>query len=542
MTNLITFNNLKSFLDSVITKNRLTEDEIASINSIWQACDTQNEKEEPIDKGDGALNKTELANFLFKLHSSSKNLYNNIMRFFIKTRDLRELEYYSTEIEGKSINFDENGRIYSIDETIYKSNEKTGELINSHNTKTGEFVKFRKDGKIDFIEDHENNKIHYYNSNGEKTHSNNNYIDTHTDGKKLRAKTISDNILYLYENKYHKNHTEYLKNMFDNINKKNILKVIKENSRTDYSNNLFTKFEYLYKGDDKEKILKEKQKILLEQAENAGVYTKDFENNFKSLLTEKDFKTLASSMDRLCDRILMTLDKPEENVILENKKADIEANGKIDDNFSQGYTNDCWLLSAIYTAKRDDKLSKVLDEMINLKFEKDGKTVKEVIVTIQDKDYIISQEELKGAIECISGDLDVRAIEIAVNRYLLENNKKGIDSIKDVDEGFSLLFGTNYNIEKKKIDFLNSYESIKDQINSDKTLGVIGATIASGYYAYDDNGEKIAISPNHGYSIIKTDDDFIFIVNPWDTSTILRVEHEVAQKVFGGYAFISSKE
>jgi len=89
-------------------------------------------------------------------------------------------------------------------------------------------------------------------------------------------------------------------------------------------------------------------------------------------------------------------------------------NGKIDKPHYQGSMGDCWLLETINALSRTDKGQELIEDCIKVN-KKDGS----VEVTLgQDKlKYRISAEELTSSINLSQGDADVRAIEIAFEKY-----------------------------------------------------------------------------------------------------------------------------
>ena len=102
-------------------------------------------------------------------------------------------------------------------------------------------------------------------------------------------------------------------------------------------------------------------------------------------------------------------------------------NGKIDEDFKQGNTGDCWLLASIKAISSRPKGLRILNDSI--KVNNDGS----VTVTLKgvNKTYTISKEELESNIQLSRGDGDIRALEIAVNKYFEE--KRGLGDQLDIN-------------------------------------------------------------------------------------------------------------
>ena len=178
--------------------------------------------------------------------------------------------------------------------------------------------------------------------------------------------------------------------------------------------------------------------------------------------------------------------------------------------------------------------------MINVTYEADNSTVKEVSVTIKGNDYKISAEELNGAIEYSTGDLDVRALEIAVNRYCLEND------ISDINEGglgknaFEILFDGAV---------VQSFENVTDEnfdiLRRDNVVAVTRGvdaediTLKSGFTGRDSTGNSVNIVTSHAYSISKVDENNVYLINPWASEEIIQMSIEDFKQAFNGFDYVT---
>jgi len=165
-------------------------------------------------------------------------------------------------------------------------------------------------------------------------------------------------------------------------------------------------------------------------------------------------------------------------------------------------------------------------------------------VTVQlkgvDRKYTISKEELEGANELAQGDLDVRAIEIAVYNYYHEivDHTTFVKRIKKFDNGspispdnssahgsgmnnlctpYCILIGKKFCIDKKP-----TQETIE------KSKLSTYSTIVSSW----NNGELDGYIRHHVYAVIGADDNYVYLSDPYKTNETLKMEHAVFLNFF----------
>lgn len=208
-----------------------------------------------------------------------------------------------------------------------------------------------------------------------------------------------------------------------------------------------------------------------------------------------------------------------------------EPNGKIDKDFKQGETGDCWLLSAIAAKASTPEGLEELNNM--LKKDDNGN----ITVYIENQSYTITKEELEAHTELSSGDMDVRAIELAVDKH----TSKAIDDGGSTSEMFTLLsFGKEDANTKWRTMEENSNLALDIlKHNNTSTMGkqamVVGTdntSDLSNIKAFDENGNQVELYNGHGYAAIKADDKYVYLKNPHDTSKTLRMSHEDFKKAF----------
>ena len=392
----------------------------------------------------------------------------------------------------------------------------------------GTTTMYRDDGSIYSIENPRTKITEYYDVNNNVIVTfNDNYSENSND-----AKAVANNLRLLcsYVISADINQQKGLKDMMAIINPDNYSEIANESADYNLDSNIFTKFVTFYNGEDKNEILIEKFQMFLEQAKKKNVYTKDFEEKFERF--KNDSGKLAQVLQTLCNRI-------ERSNFVRNAST-MQPNGEIDAAFEQGYTGDCWLIASIVSIKNNPEMKSKLDDMINVTYEADNSTVKEVSVTIKGNDYKISAEELNGAIEYSTGDLDVRALEIAVNRYCLEND------ISDINEGglgknaFEILFDGAV---------VQSFENVTDEnfdiLRRDNVVAVTRGvdaediTLKSGFTGRDSTGNSVNIVTSHAYSISKVDENNVYLINPWASEEIIQMSIEDFKQAFNGFDYVT---
>ena len=249
---------------------------------------------------------------------------------------------------------------------------------------------------------------------------------------------------------------------------------------------------------------------LIEYGKNYSIYNDDILNDIKS--HPEDFEKLSIDIKRLTAR---------NDSIGARRANDTESNGMIDQNFKQGKTGDCWLLSGI--------ISIVNKNPDFFKFSKNPDGSITVTLAGVNKTYTISKEEIEKSKHLTSGEGDVRALEIAVDRYLKEvAYKEGIekdDDNTDIIGGYTKEFfkmvlgnGKHYNNPKlEKFDF--------NDPNKVFALGIEGE-INTPYKAFDEKNNLVELHINHAYSIKGEDEKFIYLINPHDSSKTIKISKE----------------
>lgn len=243
----------------------------------------------------------------------------------------------------------------------------------------------------------------------------------------------------------------------------------------------------------------------------------------KTGLNENDKKRLSADFKKIVNRSdTLTTKKPE------------RPNGKIDRNFKQGQTGDCWLLAGIKSLSMTPQGKAVLDKSITVD-EKGNATVN---LRGVGKTYTITARDLKGSNELSSGDADVRALEIAMDRYFREELPEGSADIDGNRVGKALeLLGdpgkttSGYRMRGSVmgVDPKDIMEYIKDNgmAGHAAIAGMTPDVDTRGMGATDTRtGEKVDIYTSHAYSIKEIKDGQVYLVNPHNTRNTIKMPYQ----------------
>ena len=216
-------------------------------------------------------------------------------------------------------------------------------------------------------------------------------------------------------------------------------------------------------------------------------------------------------------------------------------NCKIDNDFKQGKIGDCFFLASIAAIRRSPKGQKILDNIIT--DNQDGTyTVK---FKGADKEYKVGACELLSKNNWVSGDMDVRILEIAAQKhYALGIKYGGFDGA-----AMDLLLGT-CDMWKKLLSPVLSKpdpQKIKELLNNENIVMTAGINPVSKLWGLivkelphrAEYKEGIAIA--HVYTVLDIDDDNIYLSNPWDTSKTIAIPLDVFDEYWGDVQYTEIK-
>jgi len=232
----------------------------------------------------------------------------------------------------------------------------------------------------------------------------------------------------------------------------------------------------------------------------------------KSGLTAKDRKRLTADFKKIVNRS-------------DTLKTEVPArpNGKLDGTFKQGNTGDCWLLSGIQSLSMTPEGKAVLEKSVKV----DAQGNATVKLNGVGKTYKITARDLKCSNELSTGDTDIRALEIAMDRYFREELPDGMADIdgNTISKAFELLGDPN----KTQVAYNQNVQQVISYIQQTGMKGKASVTGMAGNVdprnidATNEKGEKVKVYNAHAYSVKGADSNYVYLINPHDTSSTIKI-------------------
>lgn len=340
---------------------------------------------------------------------------------------------------------------------------------------------------------------------------------------------------------------ENIKNAISQIRPDNVLQIL-DKYKTQTGENLFDTIITKYIKFSKEERINLISHILEAQALDAiynGVPNEDIVQNFKSELKYQMDKLGFANGEYLDVFSQKLMNRKEYMYIIYDENFEtIAANGKIDGNFSQGNTGDCWLLASIKAISKSPKGIKLLND--SLKLDNEGN----VFVTLKGvgKTYKITPQELKNNIDLSTGDADIRAIEIAMEKYFYE--QRGVNNYLSIDSGNRMYIAFDILTGKGGFDHFfseNSYgdrifnkdyyenpitDEVIDSFNNPNHIACVAAGGNKKDLVLDPDTNGAILTTDHAYAVIKADEKFVYLVNPHDSANEFKVPRDIFKNFF----------
>ena len=232
------------------------------------------------------------------------------------------------------------------------------------------------------------------------------------------------------------------------------------------------------------------------------------------------------------------------NPELKNEKLKTKENKTFSGQIKQGETGDCWLLAGLNSIITKPEMRKELEKLVKI----DPKTGDYLVeLKGEKKTYRITKTDLNEYTALSTGSEKVNAIEIAMDKFIRDENYNDEEGkIFSIDEDFGTvdditidgnfskylwrtLFGYNPNLFDIKID-----SSTEDFNNPERVYSMslkAGEFISISNLAKSEKQENYEIISRHAYSIIGSDDENIYLLNPWDSEDKITITRENFKKL-----------
>ena len=289
--------------------------------------------------------------------------------------------------------------------------------------------------------------------------------------------------------------------------------------------------EYGLSKDERIQYLGHIKQTIIERAKATGKYTDDISEDFDEEVRYQ-MRKIGFADGEYLDSYIKKLNS---RFYISDEDNKTHANGKIDEDFKQGQTGDCWLLAAIKAITNTPKGLEILND--SLKVDKNGN----VTVTLKGvgRTYLIKKEELVGNNQFVAGDVDVRAIEIAMDRYFQE--ERGVNGRLDLVGNrpfiaFNILTGQgDKNILSDTYGRIPDYwfsDSQIDNFNKPNHVAVVFTSSKDNMSYSVTNEETQTLLANHAYTVKGSDEDNVYLINPHDTSKVITVPRDIFKDFF----------
>lgn len=313
-----------------------------------------------------------------------------------------------------------------------------------------------------------------------------------------------------------------LNEYIENINTNNVIYLV-ENYKRWYGKSIFNEImsNVFISSKTRANAVKHIKDMLMQAMKRSSTYTEDYDKLIDGHIDYEKNKCGRMKSKDIDEDLRALFDRHKQTRSGNNKL--IPANGKIDAGFNQGYVMDCWLLSAIKSVSINPKGREMLNDLISL----DDKGNVTVQLKGVKRTYTISKEELKGANEFAQGDLDIRAIELAVNKYLHEigdhggnkNNEAKINSSRyDIYSGmyrmstpYYILFG------KTLVDDSKTNKETIEKIKSGEYSTVV--------LSYNNCQPQEGYMKHHIYAVTGADDKYVYLSDPYSPDIKCSITH-----------------
>lgn len=231
------------------------------------------------------------------------------------------------------------------------------------------------------------------------------------------------------------------------------------------------------------------------------------------------------------------------NPELKKERLETSKNKTFNGQIEQDLTGDCWLLAGLNSIIAKPKMLKELEKLVKT----DPKTG-DYLITMKgiNKTYRVTKNDLKEYTTIAKGSEKVNAVEIAMDKYIRDEAYKDKERGHSIDDEFGYvsdvtidanyssflwrtLFGENYKLYDIKIDPSTEDFNNPDRVYEMSLRGNKGDDVYG--LAKSEKNENYTIIARHAYSIIGSDENNIYLLNPWDSADKITITRENFKKL-----------
>lgn len=238
--------------------------------------------------------------------------------------------------------------------------------------------------------------------------------------------------------------------------------------------------------------------------------------------------------EKIYNDVFNLLDENAKDRLTELRQNDVP-DGDFEGAFSQGSKGDCVIVGRIVALLSKHRGKEALKNTTRIDDEGN------IIVTFKglgNKEVKVTYDELKNH-DYSSGNADVRALEIAWNK--VTKYIGGVNNpISNLTFDKALLGITSSSTELSSLEYVVPVPDltkslalkkhyIKEFNNPNKAyvMGLNILNIIPRFYVnptFEDNGEKVKLQPIHQYAVVKADNDYVYMVNPYDSGRNIKIK------------------
>ncbi len=211
-------------------------------------------------------------------------------------------------------------------------------------------------------------------------------------------------------------------------------------------------------------------------------------------------------------------------------------------NIKQGNYGDCWLLAGLISIIAKPEILKQLNQLVVYDPKTDSYSVK--FKGASNKLYTITNEDLNAYQGLATGSEKVNAIEIAMDKYIRDMAYED-ESLRYIDSDFNhvtnvdingnnssffwqTLFGDNLDKSLEPVDVLKEDFNTPNKLYTISLSGSDDINVTG--IATSNSQKDYSFNTRHSYSIIGSDKENIYLLNPWDSSDKITISRENVKK------------